>query len=144
MKGRPNFRVRTSTREWTFTRAEGRGIDVDLGPERSGWNEALADSISSMPPRSSWRRTLSTYWIDRTLGALHAEPTDGVALASGNSTEIVMDGDVVVARSLYDLFDDEQMNRDVFEGLLVAWRAEVVAHRREFRIEKTYRRNGYA
>jgi hypothetical protein len=86
---------------------------------------------------------LSTYWIDRTLRALRQGVEDGLALTSGNSTEIVMGRGVVIARSLYELFDDEPMDRDVFEGLLLAWRAEVVEHRREFRIEKTYRRNGF-
>lgn len=129
--------------EWTFIRREGRGIDVDLGPEHPGWNEALADSISSMPPRSSWRRGLSTYWIDHVLDGLRAGGDDGVALTSGNSTEIVTDGGAVLARSLYELFEDEPMSRELFEGLLVAWRAEVVEHRGEFRIDKTYRRNGF-
>ena len=128
---------------WTYVHRPGRGIDVDLGVDYPGWNETLADSVSSMPPRGSPAHELSTYWIDHALSALHSQAAEGQALTSGNATEIVMSGGRVVARSLYDLFDEEAMDSDAFERLLVEWRAEVTAHRNEFHIEETYRRNGY-
>jgi hypothetical protein len=129
--------------EWTFTRVSGRGIDVDLGSSWPGFNEALADSVSSMSPRSSWRRGLSTYWIDHVLDGVATGRTDGKALSSGNSTELVLEGDDVVARSLYELFGDERMELKEYTELLQAWRAQVVEHRREFRIGRAYRRNGF-
>lgn len=128
---------------WDFKRSDGRGIDVDLGPDWPGFNETLADSVSSMPPRSAWRRGLSTYWIDHVLDGLEEGDIDGRALAYGNATELVEEGDSVVARSLYDLFDEERMATDEFVAILNAWREQVRTHRREFRIEKTYRRSGF-
>ncbi|MBX3194549.1 MAG: hypothetical protein KF727_05540 [Microbacteriaceae bacterium] len=128
---------------WTYVHRPGRGIDVDLGVDCPGWNEALSDSISSMPPRNSPDHELSTYWIDRALSALQSEAAEGEALASGNATQIVSSSGRVVARSLYDLFEEEAMDSDEFERLLTEWRAEVVTHQHDFHIEETYRRNGY-
>ncbi|MGN6501736.1 MAG: hypothetical protein ACTHKX_02385, partial [Pseudolysinimonas sp.] len=78
----------------------------------------------------------------RALSALHSEAAEGQALTFGNATVIVKSGGRVVARSLYETFDEEAMDADAFERLLVEWRAEVTAHRKEFHIEETYRRNG--
>jgi hypothetical protein len=42
-------------------------VDARPGPDWPIFNEALADAISSLPPRGSNERRLSTYWIDNTL-----------------------------------------------------------------------------
>lgn len=129
--------------QWTYVRTPGRGIDVDLGVDHPGWNETLADSISSMPPKGSPDHGLSTYWIDHVLTALRSDAPEGRALSFGNSTEIVMGHGLVLARSLYETFNEEEMDAGAFEHLLVGWRAEVTVHGNEFHIEETYRRNGY-
>src|SRR5437899_1886023 len=66
-------------------------VDARLGPEWPIFNEALADSISSLPPRGSAEKRLSTYWIDKTLERLRSvqQTTAEGRIASGNAYGIV-------------------------------------------------------
>jgi hypothetical protein len=65
---------------------------------------------------------LSTYWIDQTLDALDKATGSGTVIASGNASELIRDGEQVVARSQYELWDDERMDSDEFRTGLRAWR----------------------
>jgi hypothetical protein len=50
--------------EFTFSTREDGQVDATIVGEHPGLNEALADSISSLPPRGAPGRGPSTYWID--------------------------------------------------------------------------------
>jgi hypothetical protein len=122
----------------SFTESHGRGVDVSLGKDWPGFNEALADSASSMPFRGERRTTLSTYRID--LLTTRIEAWDGQvenSLAAGNTTELLKHHDVVIARSLYDLFDDEQLPVETILTTLRAWRDRVVERGGGFEIPET-------
>src|SRR5437868_2811272 len=83
-------------------------VDARLGPEWATFNEALADTISSLPPRGSDERRLSTYWIDKTLERLRAFRAAGEdgPIASGNAYSVVLRGEEVVA--VFDYGDEDQ------------------------------------
>jgi hypothetical protein len=122
-------------------------IDARLSPEWPIFNEALADAVSSLPPRGSSETRLSTYWIDQTLDRLRAFSQQGNhgLIASGNAYSLTFDGDGVQA-----VFDYGEANEDVelmsvedFVDVLDRWRAAVVAAQAyETRVvPETYRRN---
>ncbi len=99
---------------------------IELGEDWPGFNRALADSVSSLSPRGM-RPGLSTYWIDATLDGLTASRTTGeYRIAWGDETELVVKGQTVQARSLYELFETERMPRQAFEEILQAYRTAVV------------------
>jgi hypothetical protein len=103
-----------------------------------------ADSVSSVAPRSDDETGLSTYWIDLLLFRLrnwHDDQGREQVLVEGNLTAILKVGDVVVAHSLYELFDDERMPVEHLLRALEAWRGEVLARGGDFEIPATYRRN---
>jgi hypothetical protein len=112
-------------REWDFTVREDGIIEADLGMEWVGFTEALNDSVGTRAPRGH-TPGLSTYWIDRTLDALHKASGPGTVIASGNAGELVLDQEHVVARSQYEAWDDERMHSDEFEAGLRAWRKTMV------------------
>ena len=62
-----------------------------------------------------------------------------------NATTLVLSGSQVLAKSDYELFDDESMPVVNFLDILRRWRAEVVAVRDSERpqIPETYRRKPY-
>jgi hypothetical protein len=98
-------------------------VDLDLGPEWKSMSEALLDAVASRAPRGSDGRNPSTYWIDRCLSALLASGADSseVRLLNGNITELWRVGDLVVARSVVNHFDDQAMPRLDFVAVLEAW-----------------------
>lgn len=129
--------------EPTFIETEGRGIDMSLGPGWPGFNETLADSVSTMPYRGEETTALSAYWIDLLIERLenwHEAPGVEQALIHGNATELVKVDDKVIARSLYDLFDDERMHGPELLRLLHRWRELVLLRGGDFFIPGTYRR----
>lgn len=103
-------------------------IWLDLGPSWPGFNEALADAVSSLSPRGQ-PPALSTYWIELALDAEHAEP--GANVTGGNTTRIVRTVQGVRAESDYELFDPEEMPLTDFLSLLRQWRERVVATNQE-------------
>jgi hypothetical protein len=125
-------------------------IDARLAADWPIFNEALADAVSSLPPRGSSETQLSTYWIDHTrdrLNALRQRGEDGL-IASGNAYSLRLDGGGVQA-----VFDYGDANEDVelmsvedFVGILYRWRAAVVAAQaHETRtVPETYRRNPWS
>jgi hypothetical protein len=113
----------------TFSTRPDGVVDVDLGPEWKFMSEALLDAVTSRAPKGSDGRNPSTFWIDRCLSALLASGagSDEVLLVSGNITELCRVGDVVVARSVVNHFDDQAMPRQEFVAVLEAWRRHVQA-----------------
>ena len=114
-----------------FETREDDAVDIDLGPEWQGFTETLLDAVSSRPPRGSDDACPSTYWLDRALLAV-AEDQDrdtGRPFLWGNATELLLLGGEVVARALYETFDDEQMPEEEFKRILGAWRSRVVSAR---------------
>jgi hypothetical protein len=122
-------------------------VDARLGPEWPLFNEALADAISSLPPRGSEERRLSTYWIDAALDRLRKLQTaNGQGrIAGGNAYGIVFSPDGVTAVFDYANDDDpgETMTAEEFVDLLERWRAAVLeVQKTETReVPATYRRN---
>lgn len=126
-----------------FVESAGRGIELQLGDEWPGFNEALVDSVSSLPYRGEGKSGLSTYWIDLLTSRLEnwvPDAGDEMAILNGNVTELVRSGPDLIARSLYDLFDDERLPVKDLLPLLREWRARVVAGGADFAIPETYRR----
>lgn len=126
---------------WSFQESSRGGIDVDLGIAWPGFNETFADSVSTLPPRGWRRRGLSAYWIDALSAALDNPPSAGRALIWGNATEMLLDGEDVVASSLYELFDAERLPIATVRAILADWKIQVRQRRREFKFPQTYRRN---
>lgn len=120
---------------------------MTLGPASGGFNELLADAITPLPPVGSDEPSLSTYWIDRAISEIRRRQESGVggAVQSGNATTLSLRGSQVIARSDYDLSDDECMPVEDFFDVLRAWRSEILKVRQTERpqIPETYRRNPY-
>lgn len=145
-RGRDRGIIRRVHVEFLGLRDDGT-IDARLGFDWPIFNEALADAVSSLPPRGSNETRLSTYWIDQTLvrlATLQAQDQTG-PIASGNACSIVFDGDGVEA--VFDYGDPnedvELMSTDDFTSILERWRAAVLAAQaHETRaVPETYRRN---
>ena len=109
-------------RFWTGPRGQ---VWADAGEGRVGINEALSDAITSLSPRGQ-PVSLSTYWIDRTLGRLRL-PDSGeeIIVAGGNATYLYRRSQQVRAHAIYDTFDDEWMDVEEFERGLEAWKATI-------------------
>ena len=120
-------------------------VDAHLGREWPVFNEALADAISSLPPRGSEERRLSTYWIDNALQRLRRlrQVDEEGLVARGNAYSIVFSSDGVSAVFDYGEDERETMPADDFDDLLQRWRARVREVQRYERREvpDTYRRN---
>jgi len=121
-------------------------VDARLGPDWPIFNEALADTVSSLPPRGSAEQHLSTYWIDNTLHRLRRMRASNEAgpIAGGNAYSLVLSGDEVQA--IFDYGDEDSVERlhaDEVDRLLTAWRERVVEAQRfeQRRVPETYRRN---
>lgn len=131
----------------SFVRAKDGAPYARLGPAWVGFDEALADAVSPLPPRGSAEHSVSTYWIDRALTQVRRMVNAGETgpIQGGNATTLSVVGGEVVASSDYDTFEPESMTVEAFEEVLRAWRDEVVRVRDEERpqIPETYRRNPY-
>jgi hypothetical protein len=128
----------TGTAGWRFYESKGL-IWVDVGDDRAGLWEALADSVSSLAPRGE-PPALSTYWIDH---ALRADETGlGEVITQGNSTSLVRTATGVRAEALYDTFAPEEVGLDEFLSGLRAWRHQVRSEMpRELPDQAPYQRN---
>jgi hypothetical protein len=133
--------------EVTYSIRDDGQVDAHVGPDLPLFNEALSDSISSLPPRGATGNGPSTYWIDiAEAGARRAaELDDETPFTSGNVTFLqVTEGRVIAA---YD-FADEDEPRDAiplhdFLELLAGWREQVLAQAADNHkpLPETYRRN---
>jgi len=110
----------------TFKQSPDWIIEADLGPKFPGFNQALYDAVSTIPPRGSSDDCPSSYWIDRALESLTRQPQDPARpFLEGNTTALYTDGRVVRAHSLYELFEDEVISLPDFADVLQQWREAV-------------------
>lgn len=110
---------------WRFWTGPTGLIWANAGEDRTGFNEALNDSISSLSPRGQ-PAALSTYWIDRALERIRLPETgDEIVVSGGNSTHVVRQGGRVRAEAIYGTFADDWMELDEFERGLEQWRERV-------------------
>ena len=71
---------------------------------------------------------LSTYWIDVALKVVSGGTEDDERwVVGGNETELVVTGETVQARSLYELFEPEEMPTDEFVMALQQYQEAVLA-----------------
>lgn len=109
---------------------------VQHGAQRCGHDPSAQGSPDQSP---------STYWIDATLQRLDALQTasrDGYVMG-GNESQLLREGDQVVAHSIYELFENERMPAAAFRAVLEGWRDEVLRAHAEGRVKvapETYRR----
>ena len=111
-----------------FTAGPDGTVDVRLGPGWAAFEDALADAVGSRPPAGSDHPGPSAFWIDRTLAALERPSTGGpeAVIAEGNAVQLLRSDAAVVARSLYELWDDQTMPLREFVQVLLAWRTTVL------------------
>ncbi|GAA4822901.1 hypothetical protein ACFQ0K_16395 [Nocardioides caeni] len=133
--------------ERLFTVREDGQVDAQLPSAGPLFNEALDDSISSLPPRGARGSGPSTYWVDVALKGLRQAElnNDERPFTYGNITLLRLVGDKVEAR--YDFADDDEEGDFVDVGDFVALLEEWGARIREQAAEalqplpETYRRN---
>ena len=132
----------------TFVRGRDGAPYAMISGSWRGFNEALGDAVGSLPPRGSMEKSVSTYWIDRAEQVMRQmlERGESGVIQGGNSTTLLLRDGKVVARSDYELFDEEQMDPVDFSHVLAEWRAEIIRVRDGEApvIAETYRRNPYA
>jgi hypothetical protein len=90
----------------------------------------------------------SPYWIDAALSRLEEQQARNASgrFIWGNESALLLEGDQIVAHSLYELFDDERMPVAMFLRILGGWRQQVVSARSEGRVStppETYRRKPF-
>jgi hypothetical protein len=131
-----------------FTRRSDGQVDVSLGSEWPVFNDALNDSISSLPPRGAIGPGPSTYWIDIAETGVRAAEASGdeSPFITGNETRISLKGTSVYASYDYEYGDDvnkaQVLELPEFLNLLARWRTEI-QQSREIALEvipETYRR----
>jgi hypothetical protein len=131
----------------TFTTRPDGQVDVQLDCDCPLLNDALADSVSSLPPRGEDGVGPSTYWVDVALAGLERALGEGTdrAFAGGNATQFRVFEGRIEAR--YDYADDDESGEfieiDVFRSILGEWRDRIVesASAATERLPDTYRRN---
>lgn len=131
--------------QYTFSDREDGQIDAHLHGEWPVFNEALSDSISSLPPRRRFSIGPSTYWIDIAVrGAQRAaQNADEHPFTCGNCTALRVKDGLVYASYDFDepSDDDEAIPLRAFLELLSEWRRRVVESSSTTRFPNTYRRN---
>jgi hypothetical protein len=133
--------------EFAFNTRDDGQVDARIVGDYPLLNHALADSISSLPPRGETGAGPSTYWIDvARKGAVNAARDRSERLfTGGNITLLRVRGDEVEAR--YDYDDDDVAGETIpladFLSLLEEWRSRVETSARNARmpLAETYRRN---
>jgi hypothetical protein len=131
----------------TFSvRADGQ-VDTHLAAGWQIFQDALDDSISSLPPRRAPGNGPSAYWVDRAEQGARAarESGDERPFASGNITFLRVSDGMVVAT--YDFAENDEpgqaMPFEEFLALLVEWRRRIEASSASTTqpLPDTYRRN---
>lgn len=128
------------------TRADGQ-IDATLEGDWPLFNEALSDSISSLPPMGTTESGPSSYWLEvaaNTLDRLEVAASEGV-IASGNWTSIqLLDGNIAAANDYADPADAETVSVEAYPALLAEWRNRIRQSDAKSELPQTYRRNAAA
>jgi hypothetical protein len=130
-----------------FTSREDGPVDFALDAEWSLLEEALNDSVSSLPPRGAPGNGPSTYWADVALAGLELSlaTCSGRPFTAGNFTLLRLNGGRVEARHEYDAGDVPGQFLDVgdFRQLLNDWRVrtQAKASASTAPLPQTYRRN---
>jgi hypothetical protein len=133
--------------EVSFSTRDDGQVDAWIGPGRPALQEALHDSISSLPPRGALHNGPSTYWIDHAERGAHRalETADERPFAYGNSTVLILRRDQVEGRYIYSEPDEagDVMPVGDFFTLLAKWRERVeeTAAKSTTQLSETYRRN---
>ena len=84
--------------------------------------EALNDCVSSLSPRGQ-DVGLSTFWIGHVLQGLESAPSlEPHFIGGGNSSALVLDGNIVRAESLYETYEPELISVDDLRRILLRWR----------------------
>ena len=132
--------------EVNFSVRDDLQVDARLGPEWPVFDDALGDSISSLPPRGATGNGPSTYWIDQAeKGAVEAHRSGDIRpFLWGNITVLRVIDNMVVAK--YDYDDDEPgeaVPLNDFLEVLTEWRRRVQASAQAATkpLPETYRRN---
>jgi hypothetical protein len=130
-----------------FLQGDDGQVDIHLGDTWPLFNEALADSVSSLPPRGQSVHGPSTYWVDVALDGVEAALATGShrPFTWGNSTLLRVRDGMVEARFDYDEENvaGEFMDIVDFRTLLLEWRRriELSAGKATGPLPETYRRN---
>jgi hypothetical protein len=118
-----------SSAEAEFNRRDDGNIDARLGDEWPLFNEALADSISSLPPRGQDQAGPSTYWVDVALQGLENSLRTGTdrPFAAGNVTLLRVRDGMIEARFDFDEAEaGEFMSVEDFRAIIGEWRGQIV------------------
>lgn len=107
-----------------FTQRDDLVVDIDLPESWRPLEDTLQDAVTTRAPRGSDGISPSTFWIDRTLAAIEQGATGAIA-AAGNTTDLVLDAEGLVAHSQYEMFDDQHVEKAELVDLLRRWRAVV-------------------
>jgi hypothetical protein len=135
--------------EATFSIRDDGQVDVHLGSEWRLFDEALNDSISSLPPRGAAGNGPSSYWIDQTQHRLREALRTGDTrpFAWGNVTRLRVRGDEVVASLDFDQDGEPGQAIPVsgFISILTEWRTQILdsATNATEPLPETYRRNPF-
>jgi hypothetical protein len=87
----------------TFSLRDDGRVDAHLGEGWRIFQDALDDSISSLPPRGAVGNGPSTYWVDRAKEGARNARRDGdkQPFTSGNITLLRVVGDAVARAKLF-------------------------------------------
>jgi hypothetical protein len=133
--------------EITFAVRDDGQVDVRLPDAWPILNEALNDSISSLPPRGARGNGPSTYWIDRAEQGARLS-VKSRPFVTGNATTLRVMDQTVLAN--YDYAEDDEPGESMplsdFLELLREWRVRVLksASTATRPLPETYRRNAAA
>lgn len=130
----------------TFSVRDDGQVDACLIDKFPLFNEALSDSISSLPPLGETGNGPSPYWVEVARNALERHLVNGTEglIASGNSTSCHLENGQVAAKNDYGEQDElETLAIDEFEDLLVEWRQRILEQSvaAQAALPTTYRRN---
>jgi len=133
----------------TFSAREDGQVDAHLVGNWRLFQDALDDSISSLPPRGVPGNGPSTYWIDHAEhGTVAAhDRRDDRPFTGGNITRLSVRGDRIVAS--YDFNEEDELGQEMpladLLALLGEWRRRVVeaAANAKEPLPETYRRNPF-
>lgn len=120
-------------------------VDAQLVGDFPIFNDALSDSVSSLPPRNASGNGPSSYWVDIASNAIERHlvgQTEGI-IASGNATSIHLEAGRISARDDYGSDEVDFVPISDFVGILKDWRDLILeqSNGATHPFPETYRRN---